>query len=715
MFTKRSLKEKFSSEWKRHYHVEIFAERGFQRRKCKVCNEYFWSLKEKETCGCEKYEFIGNPVTKKKTDYIETWKIFENFFAKHDHTPINRYPVIDRWRPDLFFTMASIQDFQRIDQGNMVFEYPAENLIVPQVCLRFNDIPNVGVTGRHHTSFIMSGQHSFGGYWKDRCIELNFKFLTEAMGIPEEEIVYKEDVWAMPDFSAFGPCIETFCLGLELANSVFMQFTKTGNTYKELPLKVIDVGWGHERLVWFSQGTPTGYDAVFGPVIKWMKKQSGLKENDLFRKYAALAGNMDIDEVHDIDKARLRIAKTLGVSLKELKEIVEPFQALYAIADHTKTLLFAITDAGIPSNTGGGYNLRVILRRALSFLKEFEFPFSLEKIAELHAKYLYPLFPELSENLNLFSKIIEVEKKRYEKTLKNAEIIIRKELKEGKLDNETLIKLYTSHGISPEMIEREAKKYGIAIEIPPDFYVKITEKHIAEEKTKKEEPKIDITGIPDTELLFYEKPYERDFEAKVLKKADSWIILNKTLFYPEGGGQPGDKGHLFTKDRKIPVTDVHKIGGIVIHKIEGSLQEGETVNGSIDWDRRYTLMKMHTATHIIAGSVRKIIGKHAWQAGAKKDLTVSRIDLTHYQPFTREEIMEIEKLANKIVSGKYPVETKVIPRSEAESKYGFTIYQGGASPGKEIRIVNVANGFDIEGCGGTHVKNTEEVELIKIV
>ena len=432
MFTKRSLKEKFSSEWKRHYHVEIFAERGFQRRKCKVCNEYFWSLKEKETCGCEKYEFIGNPVTKKKTDYIETWKIFENFFAKHDHTPINRYPVIDRWRPDLFFTMASIQDFQRIDQGNMVFEYPAENLIVPQVCLRFNDIPNVGVTGRHHTSFIMSGQHSFGGYWKDRCIELNFKFLTEAMGIPEEEIVYKEDVWAMPDFSAFGPCIETFCLGLELANSVFMQFTKTGNTYKELPLKVIDVGWGHERLVWFSQGTPTGYDAVFGPVIKWMKKQSGLKENDLFRKYAALAGNMDIDEVHDIDKARLRIAKTLGVSLKELKEIVEPFQALYAIADHTKTLLFAITDAGIPSNTGGGYNLRVILRRALSFLKEFEFPFSLEKIAELHAKYLYPLFPELSENLNLFSKIIEVEKEQKIMELKDIEEIVKEVANEEK-------------------------------------------------------------------------------------------------------------------------------------------------------------------------------------------------------------------------------------------------------------------------------------------
>ena len=273
--------------------------------------------------------------------------------------------------------MASIQDFQRIDQGNMVFEYPAKSLIVPQMCLRFNDIPNVGVTGRHHTSFIMSGQHSFGGYWKDRCIELNFRFLTEVMGVPDTELTYKEDLWTMPDFSAFGPCIETFSKGLELVNSVFMQFTRKGNSYRELPLKVIDVGWGHERLCWFSQGTPTGYDAVFEPVISFMKKQIGLQDNEILKKYARLAGNLNFDEALDLKKARQGIARSLGLTAKELHDLIEPMQSLYAIADHTKTLLFAASDGGIPSNTGGGYNLRVLLRRALSFTGSPEYTRSL--------------------------------------------------------------------------------------------------------------------------------------------------------------------------------------------------------------------------------------------------------------------------------------------------------------------------------------------------
>lgn len=397
MFTKESLKRDFAKDWKRHYQVEIFRERGFLRKTCPKCGKNFWTLDAERTiCGdppCENYGFIGKPITKVRWDYIQTWKEFENFFKKNGHTSIPRYPVIDRWRPDLFFTIASIQDFQRIDQGNMVWEYPADPLIVPQMCLRFPDIPNIGVTGRHHSSFIMSGQHAFGSYWKDRCIQLNFDFLTRVMGIPEKELTYTEDIWAMPDFSGFGPCIETFSRGLELVNSVFTEFTRKGNSYACLPLKVIDVGWGHERLVWFSNGTHTGYDAVFGPVIKWMKEKSGLKGSELFDRYSVLAGSLNFDEIKDSRKAREELAKKLGVSVKELNEVIEPMQALYAIADHAKTLLFAVTDGGIPSNVGGGYNLRVLLRRSLSFIKEFGFDFTMDEIAELHAKHLKPIFP----------------------------------------------------------------------------------------------------------------------------------------------------------------------------------------------------------------------------------------------------------------------------------------------------------------------------------
>jgi alanine--tRNA ligase len=654
MFTKESLKREFSKDWKKHYELEIFKEKGFHRRACKTCKKHFWTLDEKRnTCGdppCQKYEFIGKPITKKKLDYVQTWREFEAFFRKNGHASVPRYPVIDRWRPDLFFTMASIQDFQRIDQGNMVFEYPAKDLVVPQMCLRFNDIPNVGVTGRHHTSFIMSGQHSFGGYWKDRCIELNFRFLTEVMGIPERELTYKEDIWTMPDFSAFGPCIETFSKGLELVNSVFMQFTKTRNSYKELPLKVIDVGWGHERLAWFSQGTPTGYDAVFEPVIKFMRKETGLHDSQQLKDYARLAGNLNFDEAKDLKKSRQSIARRLGLTVKELHDLIEPMQALYAIADHTKTLLFAASDGGIPSNTGGGYNLRVLLRRALSFIKEFGFPFELERIAQLHSKQLHPLFPELSRSLDLFSKILEVEKERYNSTLHRAGNLVHRELKKGKISQETLTRLYTSNGIPPEMVEKEAKKQGIPFEIPPDFYVKITDQHMVGEKEKEEDAvKLDTSDLPKTQLLYYETPYEKEFEAAVIKRFGPWVILDKTLFYPEGGGQPGDLGMLISGKNQYPVTNVQKIGDVIIHRVDG-VKANELVKGRINWEHRHQLMKMHTATHIIAGSVRKIVGKHTWQAGAQKGLASSRIDLTHYQAFTKDEVVRIEKLANEMVS-----------------------------------------------------------------
>lgn len=723
MLTKDSLRGKFSRDWKSQYQVELFRERGFLRRTCK-CGKNFWTLDtERKVCGdppCEDYGFLGNPITGVRWDYIETWKEFEKFFVKNGHESINRYPVIDRWRPDLFFTIASIQDFQRIDQGNMVFEYPSNPLVVPQVCLRFPDISNVGVTGRHHTSFIMSGQHAFGypkeGYFKDRCIELNFKFLTKTMKIPETELTYVEDLWNMPDFSAFGPSIETFSRGLELVNSVFMQFTKSGSSYKELSQKVIDVGWGHERLAWFTQGTPTGYDSVFSPVIKWMKKQSGLSDTELFDRYSALSGSLNLTEVKDMKKEKERISRELGISRKKLNEIIEPMQALYAIADHTKTLLFAITDGGIPSNVGGGYNLRVLLRRALSFINEFSFPFSLEKIAELHQKHLKPLFPELSEGLGPFQKIIHVEKERYEKTMEKAGNIIRKELKSG-LKTDTMVRLYTSNGITPELIEKIAKKENMEFTVPEDFYDKLTSQHMAGEKDKEEAVKINTTGIPDTELLYYKEPYKREFTGRVIKVMGDWVILDRTLFYPEGGGQPGDSGILKTREDIVRVEDVQRVGAVVIHKARG-FKEGEKVTGIIDWERRYGLMKMHTATHIVAGSARKVIGNHIWQAGAKKGLESSRIDLTHYQSFTQDEIEKIEKTANASIRNSLKVEARFMPRGEAEKKYGFVLYQGGASPGKQVRVVRVkGNGscFDVEACGGMHVNNTKEIDMIKII
>ncbi len=737
MLTKQKLKSDFAKDWKKQYEVELFAEKGFTRKTCPKCGKNFWTLDgERELCGdppCETYGFINNTITCGKWDYIETWRMFEKFFKKDGHTSIPRYPVVDRWRPDLFFTMASIQDFQRIEKGNMVFQYPANPLIVPQVCLRFNDIPNVGVTGRHLTSFIMSGQHAFNkpgeGYFKDRCIDLNFKFLNSVMGIPETELTYIEDVWAMPDFSAFGPNLETMSRGLELVNSVFMQFQAigTGANYKELPMRVIDVGWGHERLVWFSNGTPASYDCLFGPVTERMKKGSGIEiDPGVFDKYSVMAGNLDLDSVSDIESAKRNIANQIGVSAEELKKIVEPMQALYAVADHTRSLLFAIADGGIPSNVGGGYNLRIILRRALGFINEYDFDFSLTDIAEQHTRYLKPMFPELSASIDDMEKIIGIEAERYEKTRVSAHKVVLKELsKTSHFSDDHLAKLYESQGITPELVEEVASEAGMDVEVPGDFYVRLTDKH---QFAKKEEEKIgvDVSGIQKTEILYYDNPEMLEFDAKVLNVIDGWAILDMTLFYAEGGGQASDIGTLGGAN----VTDVQRIGDVVLHKVDkpiagAQMSDGHSaprsdshirgaVHGKIDPDRRTILSQMHTGIHIINAAARQVLGKHVWQNSAAKTPEKARIDITHYSAITGQEEKAIEKRANEIVKENHPVRSFFMGRGQAEEKYGFTIYQGGGPAGSSLRIIEIP-GIDVEACGGTHVKTTGEVGEIRIM
>lgn len=722
MLEKSQLKKEFASDWKRKYQVALFDHRGFERRTCQ-CGNNFWTLDpDRTTCGnppCDDYGFLKKPITKKKWDYVQTWKEFEKFFVKEGHTSVPRYPVVDRWRPDLYFTIASIQDFQRLDKGKMVFEYPANPLVVPQVCLRFPDIPNVGITGRHSTSFIMPGQHAFGhpkeGYFKDRCIDLNFAFLNGVMGIPEEELVYVEDVWAMPDFSAFGPSIECVSRGLELVNHVFMEFTKQGNGYKELDMKVNDTGWGHERLVWFSNGGPTSYDVIFEPVVKWMKQQSGVAESDLFHRYATLAGGLDFED-RNVENIKKVIAGKLGVTVQEIDQDVAPLQGLYAIADHTKTLLFAITDGAIPSNVGGGYNLRVILRRALSFLNDHGFSFDMVDVAERHAKQLKKLFPELKDGLDLYPTVMDVEGKRYEATMSKAKGIVVKYAQKG-ITEKDLLTLYSSHGVAPELVRKLAK----GVKIPEDFYDKVLAQHMGGKKEKEvydRDLAVDLTAYPPTDTLYYKDPYQKEMDATVLgtvkNKDGTWLILDQTVFYPEGGGQPADRGTLTSNGKTIEVSDVQKVGTVVLHNVSQPLAKGQDVHGVIDWDRRNVLIKMHDATHIVAGACRKILGRGAWQAGAQKGTQVSRLDITHYQPFSREDLTAIERVANDIVKKNVPITATVLPRGEAENTYGFVLYQGGASPGKEVRVVEV-QGHDIEACGGTHGTASGNVGTIKIV
>lgn len=714
--TKQELRKKFSADWKKHYELKVFREKGFGRKICSNCGKGFWTLdSKKKLCGdstCEEYSFIGNRTA--DWDYIKCWKEYEKFFEKHGHASVARYPVLCRWRPDLYFTIASITDFQRIDNGKIVFEYPEKRLIVPQFCLRFVDIPNVGVTGRHFTGFVMPGQHAFNDYWKDECIQLNFNFLTSVFKIKPEKLTYVEDVWAMPDLSAYGPSLESFSKGLEFVNSVFMQYTSENGVEKELPIKVIDVGWGLERMVWYAQGSPTALDVAFGPVMDKMKKKSGVEyDKDLFLRYSKISGGLNIEDVHNIKKAKIEVAKKLGVSLDELGKKIEPIQALYSIADHSRAVAMAIADGGLPSNVGGGYNLRVILRRALSFIDEFNFPFKFEDIAEWHGDYLKPLFPDISENINEISEIVQFEEKKYKQTLKRARQKVKVFLeKTEKFDTGVLTRFYESDGITPELIEEVANKMKKKVEIPPDFYKKMSEKH---ETAKKEIEKgfgVDISGLPETKTLYYTD--ELDFKARVLgvfeKEGNHWVVLDKTAFYPESGGQAYDQGTL----GGVKVLEVRKVGNVIIHRVDKRLKKGESLLGKVDKKRRKQLKQHHTATHIVNGAARRALGNHVWQTGAEKTVEKGRLDISHYDILSKDQVDKIQELANKVIREKRKIIIKEMPRNKAEELYGFRLYQGGAVPSKIIRVVDIKD-WDVEACGGTHLKNTGDVEVIKLL
>ncbi len=719
MSIKEDLVKEFSKDWKKHYNVELFKKHGFERRVCKHCGRGFWTQDPiRKTCPespSETYGFIGRKL--KNWDYIKTWREFEKFFVKHGHESIKRYPTICRWRDDLYFTAASIVDFQRWDKGKITFEYPADKLIVPQPCLRFNDIPNVGVTGRHFTEFVMPGQHAFGrkDYWKDECLDYNYKFLTTVMGVPSEEIVYQEDAWTMPDQSAFGPSIEAHSLGLEIVNNVFMQFSKVGSKVEPLSTRVIDVGWGLERLTWFANGTSTAYDAVFGPALDNMKKKSGYKfDQELFNKYSKISSGLDFEEVRDLKGAREKIAKELGVSDDYLMEKLAPQQALYAIADHSRALLFAIADSGIPSNVGGGYNLRVILRRALGFIDEFELPFKLQEVTKWHADYLKPMFPELKERLGEVEEILDFEENKYRTTLDRSRSKIHAMIeKNPKFSYEDLTRFYESDGITPELITDVARTAKKKVEIPADFYVHMTDKHT---QTKHNEEKIEdshIKGLPETKILYYDLPYKYEFDAKVLKTFEKdghhYAVLDQTMFFPLCGGQYWDTGKL----DGVEVTEVQNEGGVIVHKISGKLNE-KKVHGVVDKARRLQISQHHTATHIVNGAATHVLGAHVWQIGAEKTTEKGRLDITHYDILTDEQFDKIEKAANKIVSEGRPIKILNMPRDKAEQKYGFRIYQGGAAPSPIVRIIDIKD-WDVECCGGTHFLNTKDVEAIKLL
>ncbi len=734
---KNELRAKFAAEWKKHYELNSLISRGFERRKCRKCGRNFWSIGERELCadaGCIGFQFIGNSPVSDRLDYTGTWKKIERYFTEHAHTYVKPYPTVARWRDDLYFTIASINDFQPyVVSGEL--DPPANPLIIPQPCIRFPDVQNVGVTGSHYTNFVMIGQHAFNNdrtgmfYWKDEAIGHDIEYLKR-LGIPLNEIVFQEDVWA--GGGNFGPSMEYFVQGLELGNCVFMQYEITPSGARELRTKVIDMGAGLSRLAWITSGDPTSYEVVFGKVIEEMKKAAGIKsDRKLLAGFTRLAGSLNIDEVDDIEKAKERVAAGLGMEKRELFAKLEPLQALYASADHLLTLLFAVTDGMLPSNAGGGYNLRMILRRTFGFDDRFGLNLDYGRIISGHAAHLAYLFPHLKDGVETTIDVISEEKKKYAAAKEKARLIVaglikkrkeeggaKKERVEprgaGAITAEELGVLYRSHGIPVDYVVEVARQNDIEVKIPGNFYEMIREgegEKPAEEERKKVLD-VDVLEYPKTEILYYDEAGE--FDAQVLGVLPlGYVILDKSAFYPEGGGQVADTGQIGDAE----VIDVIKKHGVMLHKVKNyqKIKKGK-VRCVVNLERRKMITIHHTCAHLLNAAARAVLGPHVWQAGSYKDEEKGHLDITHYKKITPEELDAIEDKVNGYIRQDLPIRVEVLPRNVAEQKYGFRLYQGGAVPGKELRVVAIGD-IDYEACGGTHhmLKTTGEMGYFKAV
>ena len=705
---KNQILKEFSADPDRYYKVKLFEEQGFIRKACTKCGRFFWTLDANRTLcpddGTDTYSFIGDPPTTKRFDYTQSWKQVEEFFVKNNHTSVSRYPVVCRWRDDLYFTIASVVDFQRVMGSKVVFEFPANPLVVPQTCLRFNDLENVGVTGRHFSSFCMIGQHSIpenGGYWKDECVDLDFRLLTQQFGIKKEEVVFVEDVWS--GGGSFGSSLEYFVRGLELGNAVFTEFQGELGQHATLDQKIIDMGAGLERFAWITNGTPTAYDCCFGPVNQILFEKIGIdSDSEMLKKYFTEIAK-EIDHFDDLNQVRRLAVKSAGITEDQVNKIITPLEGMYLIADHLRTLIFAIADGALPSNVGGGYNLRMMLRRINGTINQLNLKLDIDELIDAHIDYLKDTYPELDEKREDVKTILKLESSRYEESKIHMKKKAEKIREKGAPSVDELITLYESDGITPEYL----KEIDAISEIPSQFYSKLSDLHQSEKK--KAITELPLEELPETETLFY-KDDPMEFEAKVIKVLGDQVVLDRTSFYARGGGQEPDLGTI----SEFNVVNVDKHANIIVHKLEGGVpKEGDTVSCKVDETRRANITKNHTSTHIINVSSRGVLGSWIWQHSAFKDDDHARLDITHHSSLTDEQVKQIEDAANQMVKKNYPVNINYYDRGTAEQKYGFKIYQGGVVPVKSVRIVSIED-KDIEACGGTHVKKTGDIELIKI-
>lgn len=685
----------------------------------------------------------------------EIRKIFLDYFKERGHEIVPSSSLIPRDDPTLLFTNAGMVQFKRLFLGEEKRGYT--RAASSQKCVRaggkHNDLENVGYTARHHTFFEMLGNFSFGDYFKHDAIIWAWDLLTRVYGLPPEKLyvsIYKDDeeafgiwqkevgileekivrlgekdnFWTMGDTGPCGPCSEIIidqgeelscgrpeCAPgcdcdryLEIWNLVFTQFDRhPDGKLTPLPNPNIDTGMGLERLTAIVQGVTSNYDIdLFTGIMEKIEELSG-------RKYSRSNSKEDV--------------------------------AFRVIADHARASAFLIGDGVLPSNEGRGYVLRRIIRRAVRFgqVLDLKGPF-LNLITDKVIDIMGDDYNELLNSRKFINGVVENEERNFQDTLNwslkilNEEIENLKEKGERSIPGELAFKLYDTYGLSIDIVEDVAREEELIVDIEGfnicmDERRKLSQVHwkgSGEEEIPAVYKNLMSKGISTT-FTGYETTKD---EAKVIaivsgsqivKSAQSHqeveLVLSRTPFYGEAGGQVGDTGWIKGRSGSFQVMDTIRVGeGIIVHKgkVEnGIIEEGNEVVAEVDIKRRKAIARHHTATHLLHSALREVLGEHVKQAGSLVAPERLRFDFTHFKRLSPDQLAQVERLINERIMDNYPLTTKIMKKDEAIKTGAMAIFE--ERYGDTVRLVQIGDDVSKELCGGTHTSRTGDIGIFKII
>jgi alanyl-tRNA synthetase len=678
----------------------------------------------------------------------EIRKKFLEFFQSKGHVIVPSAPIVVKNDPTLMFTNAGMNQFKDFFLGNK--KAPHTRVADTQKCLRVsgkhNDLEEVGVDTYHHTMFEMLGNWSFGDYFKKEAIAWSWELLTEVYqidkdrlyvtvfegdekeGLPKDEEAFtewkkviaedrilpgskKDNFWEMGDTGPCGPCTEIHidCRPdderkrvdgktlvnrdnpqvIEIWNNVFIQYNrKKDGTLEPLPAKHVDTGMGLERLVRVLQGKHSNYDTdIFTTTITETEKITG-------KKYECSDDKKDI--------------------------------AFRVLADHIRAISFTIADGQLPSNTGAGYVIRRILRRAVRYYYsylDYKQPL-LNQLVPFLAKQFETVFPELAQQKEFVSKVIKEEEDAFlrtlEKGLKRIDEIIVSSGADRVLKGSEVFELYDTYGFPLDLTRLIAAENGLSVD----------EKGFTVEMQKQKERSRAATAIDTEDWIIVHDAGKNEFvgytsleaettvaryrKVKTKGKESYQVVLIKTPFYAESGGQAGDTGVLQFADETVDVVDTKKENDLIIHftgKLPANIDG--PVFAKVDIQRRKDTALHHSATHLLHAALRKVLGTHVAQKGSLVNAEHLRFDFSHFAKMTDKEIVAVEELVNKKIRENIPVVIKEMPKEEALQLGAMALF--GEKYGDIVRVVIIDPAYSVELCGGTHVGATGELGLFKII